>query len=36
MGLISGTFFDQWWVIDPAANALQLAFSNGGRGIFGN
>ncbi len=26
-------FFDQWWVLDPNANAFGFALSNGGRGI---
>ena len=35
-GLVGLPFYNQWLVLDPAANALQLVFSNGGRARIGN
>ncbi len=34
--LVGAPFFDQWFVLDPAANPLQLLVSNGGRGRIGD
>lgn len=34
--LVGASFFDQWFVLDPGANALQLVLSNGGKGIIGD
>ncbi|MBK8096294.1 MAG: hypothetical protein IPK26_04260 [Planctomycetes bacterium] len=34
--LLGLQFYDQWFVHDPAANALQFAVSNGGRGLIGS
>lgn len=34
-GLLGFSFYDQWFCFDPAANALGLSVSNGGRGIVG-
>jgi hypothetical protein len=34
--LVGGSFFDQYWVLDQAANTLGFAFTNGGRGTFGD
>jgi hypothetical protein len=33
--LVGGTFWNQFLVVDPAANALGLTFSNGGYGLIG-
>jgi len=33
--LMGGTFYNQWIVVDPSANALGLAFSDGGKGTMG-
>ena len=35
-GIIQGVFFDQWIVVDAKANALGLAFSNGGKALIGD
>ncbi|MEZ5988728.1 MAG: hypothetical protein R3F30_06325 [Planctomycetota bacterium] len=34
-GLVNVVFHDQWIVLDPKANTLGLAFSNGGTGTIG-
>jgi hypothetical protein len=34
--LVGTRFYNQFAVLDPAANALQLAFSNGGAALIGN
>jgi hypothetical protein len=34
--LVGRAFFNQWLVVDPAANALQMLLSNGGKARIGN
>ena len=34
--LLGNPFYNQWLVLDPGANSLNLAFSNGGKGLIGN
>jgi len=34
--LVGSPFYNQWIVLDPGANALNLVFSNGGKGLIGN
>lgn len=33
--LVGATFYNQWAVLDPLANAWGIAFSNGGAGLIG-
>ncbi len=34
--LMRWAFYNQVWVMDPAANSARIAVSNGGRGQIGN
>ncbi len=34
--LLGNPFYNQWLVLDAGANALNLSFSNGGKGLIGN
>lgn len=34
--VVGRNFYNQWWVFDPMANALQVSVSQGGHGVVGS